>query len=105
MPIRPENKQRYPTDWKQVSQRIRERSGGRCERCGAVNYEPHPITGSKVVLTVAHLDHQPENCEDENLKAMCQRCHLGHDIEHHRQQRIKNRREFMEASGQKRLFE
>jgi hypothetical protein len=27
------------------------------ERAGAENYKPHPITGSKVVLTVAHLDH------------------------------------------------
>jgi hypothetical protein len=27
------------------------------------------------VLTVAHLDHQPEHCGDDNLKAMCQRCH------------------------------
>jgi 5-methylcytosine-specific restriction endonuclease McrA len=27
------------------------------------------------VLTVAHLDHQPENNSPENLRAMCQRCH------------------------------
>ncbi len=39
----------------------------------------HPITGSVVVLTVAHLDHQPWNCADENLKAMCQRCHNRYD--------------------------
>lgn len=37
----------------------------------------------RVVLTVAHLDHQPENCTRDNLKALCQRCHLRHDAKHH----------------------
>jgi len=31
------------------------------------------------VLTVAHLDHRPENCHDSNLLALCQRCHLRYD--------------------------
>ena len=39
------------------------------------------------MLTVAHLDHQPENCDDANLKAMCQRCHLAYDREHHAETR------------------
>ena len=38
----------------------------------------------KVVLTVAHLDHTPENCADDNLRAWCQRCHLRYDADHHR---------------------
>jgi 5-methylcytosine-specific restriction endonuclease McrA len=80
MPIRPENKGRYPKDWKQISYRIRfERAGGLCEVCGAAHGQPHPLTGSTVVLTVAHLDHTPENCADDNLKAMCQKCHNGYD--------------------------
>lgn len=96
MPIRPENRARYPKDWKEISKRIRvERSGGRCEcagecgqthddgRCDARNYCRHPHTDSLVVLTVAHLDHMPENCADDNLKAMCQRCHLRYDSKHH----------------------
>lgn len=37
----------------------------------------------RVVLTVAHLDHQPENCELDNLRALCQRCHLAYDAAHH----------------------
>jgi len=41
----------------------------------------------KVVLTIAHLDHNPENNSDENLRALCQWCHLIHDKEHHRQSR------------------
>ena len=85
MPIRPENKARYPKDWKSISQAARDRAGNRCEGspafpdCRAENGEPHPVTGSKVVLTTAHLDHTPENCEPENLKAWCQRCHNTYD--------------------------
>lgn len=38
MPIRPENKSKYPPDWKQISARIRERADNRCEFCGAYNH-------------------------------------------------------------------
>lgn len=37
----------------------------------------------RIVLTIAHLDHQPENCADDNLRAWCQRCHLAYDAQHH----------------------
>lgn len=77
MPIRPENKARYPKDWKQISLRIRDRAGNKCEDCGVDNYSIRD--GSKIVLTVAHLDHTPENCADDNLKAWCQRCHNRYD--------------------------
>lgn len=79
MPIRAENKARYPADWKAISLAIRVRAGQRCEQCGAENGKPHPGTGSRVVLTVAHLDHQPENCDPANLRAWCQRCHNAYD--------------------------
>lgn len=39
----------------------------------------------KVVLTVAHLDHDINNNDYANLKALCQRCHLRTDIEHHKE--------------------
>lgn len=86
MPISPENKARYPKDWPAISLRIRKRAGWKCEveGCKAEQGKPHPITGSIVVLTVAHLDHIPENVDDSNLKAMCQRCHLRYDAHHHR---------------------
>ncbi|MGH6655010.1 MAG: hypothetical protein ACRDVE_07360 [Actinocrinis sp.] len=101
MPIRPENKRRYPRDWPAISSRIRyDRAAGRCEcqgecrrtikghrahtgRCPARDGHPHPDTGSRVGLTVAHLDHTPENCAETNLKAMCQACHLAYDTDHH----------------------
>lgn len=88
MPIKPENKDRYPENWKEISSRIRfERAGGKCENCGAEHGQPHPITGSKVVLTTAHLDHIPENCTDDNLQALCQLCHNRYDSTHRKQTR------------------
>lgn len=90
MPIRPENKDRYPKDWKAISLEVREAAGWRCEgspafpECRAWNGQPHPATGSKVVLTVAHLNHQPEDNGEPgnrpNLKAWCQRCHNTYDM-------------------------
>jgi hypothetical protein len=83
MPIKPENKARYPANWKEISKDIRfNRAENKCERCGAINHQPHPETGSKVILTVAHLDHQPENCDYSNLMAMCQKCHNNYDKQH-----------------------
>lgn len=92
MPIREENKSRYPSNWKEISKRIRfDRAKGFCEWCGAENYTPHPITGSKVILTVAHINHTPEDCSEENLAALCQRCHLNHDRHLHIRNRTENR--------------
>lgn len=81
MPIRPENKARYPKDWKLRSRFIRfYRAKNRCEWCDAENYKPHPITGSKVILTTAHIyDHRPEAAGLLNLAALCQLCHNRHD--------------------------
>lgn len=99
MPIRKENRARYPRDWKRIADKIRQRAGNRCEGspaypdCRAHNGAPHPVTGSRVVLTVAHLDHVPEHCEPGNLKAMCQRCHLTYDVEHHRRTRYATKKE------------
>lgn len=130
MPIRPENKSRYPKNWKEISKRIRfERAGNKCEQCNAPNGElivrgtgsdagTYMLWGgeihddqdgefyrigkgseyncagkfTRVVLTVAHLDHQPENNAEENLKALCQKCHLAHDREQHKATRAKTRR-------------
>jgi hypothetical protein len=37
----------------------------------------------RVVLTVAHLNHTPGDDRDENLRALCQWCHLHYDQDHH----------------------
>lgn len=114
MPIRPENKKLYPKNWKQIRKDILQRANNRCEFCGVENYaegyrdkdgnfiisegvqqEADTIDGEKIiriVLTVAHLDHDPQNNDYNNLRALCQRCHLRHDIEQHRQSWIRNKK-------------
>lgn len=101
MPIKPENLRRYPANWKEIVAAVRERSGDKCEGsprwpdCRAENGKPHPETGSKVVLTTAHLDHVPENCSLDdlsNLRHWCQRCHLVYDAEHHAETARQTRR-------------
>lgn len=81
----PVNYSNYPPNWKERRTRILKRAGNSCEWCGAENYQPHPVTGSKVVLTIAHLDHDAENWSvpDERLAALCQRCHLNYDRPQH----------------------
>lgn len=113
MPIRPENKKLYPKNWKQIRNDILKRANNKCEFCGVDNYaegyrdkngnfiksegmqqEADILDGEKIiriVLTVAHLDHNPQNNDYNNLKALCQRCHLRHDIEQHRESRKNNK--------------
>ena len=50
----------------------------------------HLFRRLQVVLTTAHLNHKPEDNSEANLLAMCQRCHLRHDTDHH--QEIKRRK-------------
>ena len=133
MPIKPENKKRYPANWKQIRAEILRRAGNRCERCNVRQYGVghwtdegfHYVRGNAywdqfmyttshaeareaaddvngfgdreapvivIVLTIAHLDHTPENCDPSNLQALCQRCHLRHDARHHAANSAKTRR-------------
>lgn len=103
MPIRAENRRRYPKEWPLISLTIRALAGFKCEWCSAENGKPHPDTGSTVVLTVAHLDHTPENCaQRSNLAALCQRCHLNYDRFIHVQHAAQTRRAQMRTPD---LFE
>ena len=119
MPIKPENAARYPKDWKQIRARILERAGNCCEGSPAYpdcripnGYYRNNTTGetaseawetevwtagdgnsvTRIVLTIGHLDHTPENCADDNLRAWCQRCHLTYDAKHHAQNAAATRR-------------
>jgi len=101
MPIRPENKNKYPRNWPAISRHIRGvRARDRCEctgqcglhhdrRCEERNGQPAKWAKGKVILTVAHLDHDPTNSKHENLLAMCQRCHNRYDREHRAETRAK----------------
>jgi hypothetical protein len=86
MPI---DKSKYHPKWPLISRLIRfRRAGNKCEWCAAENGKPHPHTGSKVILTVAHLDRNRDHNRFSNLAALCQRCHLNYDRKDH----IRNRR-------------
>ncbi len=111
MPIRPENKHRYPRNWREIRAAILDRAGHRCEQCGIPNHAwRNKSTGEwtediglvdawvcdryktvRIVLTIAHLDHTPENCDPNNLRALCQRCHLRYDIPHHKRTAYRTR--------------
>ena len=96
MPI---NYKTYCKDWKLRSKFIRfYRSNNKCEICGLPNYSfvnkitrelclPDEDDVIKIILTVAHLDHDINNNSFFNLKAMCQRCHLRYDSKHHAETR------------------
>ncbi len=125
MPIKPENRVRYPKNWNEIRASILTRANNRCEFCSAENRTfivrgignhadtyhtiderifcaktgdeftgicqsaaDYESTGKaiEVVLTIAHLDHTPENCDPANLKALCQKCHNDYD----RPYRLKN---------------
>lgn len=113
MPIKAENRARYPKDWRTIRAAIVARSGMRCEcagecglhhgrRCVERHGTPAAWAKGRVILTVAHLDHQPENCATDNLKAMCQRCHLRYDTAHHQRNAAATRRA---AKQTRELFE
>lgn len=76
-----------PKNWKDISFEVKQKAGWKCQCCGAAHEEPHPITGSKVILTTHHIDFNPENNEPENLLACCQRCHNSLDREHRKETR------------------
>jgi hypothetical protein len=119
MPIKPENRGRYPANWDEIRAAILTRAGNCCEQCNVANGKriargAGPFVGTyqadtaevfdaetgeyiasvrmseyqvknmvTIVLTIAHLDHQPENCDPDNLRAWCQMHHLRHDAAHH----------------------
>ena len=108
---------RYPENWKAISWHIRnDRAMWVCEWCGAAHGEPHPVTGSIVILTVAHLGtshsngtpgdkHDKMDVRDENLAALCQRCHLNYDRDEHMANAAATRHRKRREAGQLVLIE
>lgn len=116
MPI---NYKEYPKNWKtEIRPAILERAKNCCEFCGVKNhaiihrfgkgindfeYWPEGMESeiwtlegkksTKVILTIAHLNHDKLNhdIDLETLKALCQKCHLQYDINHHVSNRLKNK--------------
>lgn len=101
----------YPPNWKtEIRPAVLKRANNCCEECDVPNYAIiwRPIKGksdwelapegheadamaldgikfSKIILTIAHLDHDKLNHDValDRLKALCQRCHLVYDKNHH----------------------
>lgn len=134
MPI---NYRNYPLNWKtELRPAALERSNHCCAFCGIKNYavgardkngqwhdEPaiHSMSSDeglikfgefprmiKIVLTVAHLNHDITDNSDTNLKALCQKCHIRHDATYHainsKVTRNRKRQEKVETSGQMKLL-
>lgn len=52
-----------------------------------------------VVLTTAHLNHDTTDNREENLRALCQRCHLKHDGKLHAGNAARTRRAKARSHG------
>ena len=94
----PFNRKLYPKNWEELALLLKESVGWRCQGspaypdCRAQHGQAHPVTGSRVVLTVAHLDHNPSNNDFTNLRVWCQRCHNTYDAPHRAETRRKKKR-------------
>ena len=93
----------YPGNWTEISKCIRARAKGRCEclgicglhhdhRCVEKHGHKAVYARGKIVLTVAHLNHDTMDRREENLKALCQRCHLRLDTPQHVKNAAETRR-------------
>ena len=117
MPIRKENKLRYPKNWKtdvrpRIMARAMHNGHACCEHCLAPNHMWVERTngfadswrismegkGVRIVLTIAHMNDVIEDCSDENLRALCQLCHNRYD-QPKRQEGMRLRRIAERASG------
>lgn len=64
-------KKKYPENWDEIANRIKEKAGWKCENC----FKKHnPEEG--YCLTTHHIDGKKESDDDRMLVALCQRCHL-----------------------------
>jgi len=84
----------YHPKWSLIRKLILRRANGKCEWCDVVNHSwidkitrelclQDEDNAIRVVLTIAHVDHNKNNNRFNNLAALCQKCHLGHDRDQH----------------------
>jgi hypothetical protein len=89
----PCNYKDYPANWKQIIAEKKRKHNDKCEMCYAKNGDrikwlddsfSHPWclddTGTKIVLTVHHIDGDKNNNREQNLLLLCQRHHLRLDL-------------------------
>ena len=104
MPISKERMKNYPggsirsPEWLAFRAFILFRAGNRCEgtpispNCRLKNGETNPLTGSRVVLTIAHMDHDETHMDEDRCRALCQSCHNRWDAPHRKKNAAKTRR-------------
>jgi len=85
----------YPMNWSFIANRIKEKAGWRCKKCRHLHDSSAGYT-----LTVHHKDHDTSNSSDDNLIALCQRCHLVEEGKYHQKLRQDRQKAILEASGQ-----
>lgn len=89
----PMERWRYPPNWADIARKVKEEAKWRCEVCGKQCRRPgEKFDTHKRTLTVAHLNHVPEDCRRENLRAMCAPCHLRYDAAQHAKTRRERRK-------------
>src|SRR5579884_902749 len=95
----------YPTNWEQLAFDLKVAAGWRCQWCGARHGDLRRSEDGRewrVVITCAHLDHDPEN-PHARLAVLCASCHLRYDRSP--QQRGRRERNMAMARGQLPLIE
>ncbi|MFG6100548.1 hypothetical protein SPB21_35245 [Leptothoe sp. ISB3NOV94-8A] len=114
----PMDRRLYPDHWDELALAIKTEANWCCTECGRPCRRPgetreaaifrltlteHPTVAElwepsgtdavvsklgRFTLTVAHLDHQPQNCDRNNLKALCAPCHGSYDLKQMGRKRV-----------------
>ena len=125
----PMDRSLYPDNWEELALSIKTEANWCCTECGRPCRQPgespedaiariersnHPKVSElwdvvedaepvarlgRFTLTVAHLDHEPENCDLTNLRALCAPCHGTYDLKQMGRKRVLK----AERAGQLRL--
>ena len=94
----PMERERYPKDWKRIAFDVKSKAKWKCQQCGKqCRWPGEQFDTHKRTLTVAHLNHQPEDVREENLMAMCAPCHLRYDAKHHAETRRRKKMDCLEV--------
>ena len=120
----PMDRKLYPEDWDDIASGIKAEVNWCCEFCGRACPRPGespqdfmsricttcdlatcPVVAEyrksprRYLLTVAHLNHIPADCDRANLKALCSPCHCRYDLKQMGRKRFLKR----ERHGQLRI--
>lgn len=130
----PFDRSKYPPNWEEIAREVKDRAGWKCEECGRPCRKPgqtwrefvatlspdrdwlwyretYEDVGGEVVekpgrfvLTTAHIDPDPMNCNPANLKALCPKCHNALDAPMRSRNRKATLKRKKEEAGQLNLF-